>query len=110
MLLDIIVVNKNEYAIMVPAEDAELENGEAEEQEAVIFRIDENEDGEQTLVAIDDDEEWDSVAAAWEEQAGMRKNNGKTGEKSIIMGKQLRLALGIAALIIVILGVALLYK
>ncbi|HHU30185.1 MAG: DUF1292 domain-containing protein [Bacillota bacterium] len=69
VLLDIIVVNKNEYAIMVPAEDAELENGEAEEQEAVIFRIDENEDGEQTLVAIDDDEEWDSVAAAWEEQA-----------------------------------------
>ena len=68
VLLDIVVVNENEYAIMVPAEDAELENGEAEEQEAVIFRIDENEDGEQTLVAIDD-EEWDSVAAAWEEQA-----------------------------------------
>lgn len=69
VLLDIVVVNENEYAIMVSAEDAELENGEAEEQEAVIFRIDENEDGEQTLVAIDDDEEWDSVAAAWEEQA-----------------------------------------
>ena len=41
----ILSVNENEYAIMVPAEDAELENGEAEEQEAVIFRIDENEDG-----------------------------------------------------------------
>ena len=34
-----------------------------------LFSDFENEDGEQTLVAIDDDEEWDSVAAAWEEQA-----------------------------------------
>lgn len=67
MVLDIILVNDSEYAIMVPA-DQEMVDTEADEQEAVIFRIDEK-DGEQTLVVVEDDEEWDAVAAAWEEMA-----------------------------------------
>lgn len=69
MVLDIILVNDNEYAIMVPADQGMVDT-EADEQEAVIFRIDEK-DGEQTLVVVEDDEEWDAVAAAWEEMADL---------------------------------------
>ncbi|MDW7650707.1 MAG: DUF1292 domain-containing protein [Bacillota bacterium] len=65
MVLDIIMVNDSEYAIMVPAEEG-LVNSESDEQEAIIFRIDET-DGEQALVVVEDDAEWDAVAAAWEE-------------------------------------------
>jgi uncharacterized protein YrzB (UPF0473 family) len=64
MVLDIILVNEIEYAIMVPAEEG-LTDTESEEQEAIIFRIDET-DGEQALVVVEDDDEWDVVAAAWE--------------------------------------------
>ena len=65
MMLDIIMVNESEYAIMVPADEG-LVDDDSEEQEAVIFRIDEI-DGEQTLTVVEEDAEWDEVAAAWEE-------------------------------------------
>lgn len=65
MVLDIILVNESEYAIMVPADEG-LVDTEADEQEAVIFRIDDN-DGEQMLTVVEDDAEWDAVAEAWEE-------------------------------------------
>lgn len=67
MVLDIILVNESEYAIMVPANDSMVDD-DSEEQEAVIFRIDDN-DGEQMLTVVEDDVEWDAVAAAWEEMA-----------------------------------------
>lgn len=69
MVLDIIMVNDSEYAIMIPAIEEDVEP-EEEEQEAIIFRIDEN-DGEQSLTVVEDDDEWDAVAAAWEELATM---------------------------------------
>lgn len=69
VVLDIIMVNDSEYAIMVPTEQG-MADTESEEQEAVIFRIDET-DGEQSLTVVEDDEEWDAVAAAWEEMADL---------------------------------------
>lgn len=72
MLLDIIMVNDHEYAIMLPVsseeEDAAEEDAAEEEQEAIVFRIDDS-DGEQSLTVVEDDEEWEAVAAAWEEMA-----------------------------------------
>ncbi|NLM46816.1 MAG: DUF1292 domain-containing protein [Firmicutes bacterium] len=69
ILLDIIMVDDKEYAIMIPSEAAEEKNSaEDEEQEAVIFRIDADEDGNETLVVVEDDAEWEAVAQAWEEQ------------------------------------------
>lgn len=73
MVLDIILVKENEYAIMVPAENGLVDN-EADEQEAVIFRIDDN-DGEQMLTVVEDDDEWDSVAEAWEEMNGLEDDD-----------------------------------
>jgi uncharacterized protein YrzB (UPF0473 family) len=69
MVLDIILVKESEYAIMVPTED-DLMESEDEEQEAVIFRIDET-DGEQVLTVVEDDIEWEAVAEAWEEMNGL---------------------------------------
>ncbi|MCR3921857.1 MAG: DUF1292 domain-containing protein [Firmicutes bacterium] len=69
MVLDIIMVNESEYAIMIPTLATDEEVAE-EEQEAIIFRIDETE-GEQALTVVEDDAEWDAVAAAWEELADL---------------------------------------
>lgn len=73
MVLDIIPVKESEYAILVPT-DNELIDNEAEEQDAVIFRIDEN-DGEQMLTVVEDDEEWDAVAEAWEELTDLEEDD-----------------------------------
>lgn len=64
-VLDVIEVDDREYAILVPAEEEE-ELTEAD-AEAVIFRLETDEDGEEVLVDVDDDEEFNRVARAWEE-------------------------------------------
>lgn len=71
ILVDRFLVNKSDYAILVPfTENEEGENGEAfehEEEEAFIFRID-LEKGEEMLVEVDDENEWKQVASVWEKR------------------------------------------
>ncbi len=62
-LLDVIEVDENEYAILIPAEDGDAE----EADEAVILRMEEDEEGNEVLVDIDDEAEFERVATAWEE-------------------------------------------
>jgi len=64
-LVDILEVQDREYAVLLPPEEAEAD--EDEECEAVILRIDREEDGSEVLVDIEDDEEWQRVAGAWDE-------------------------------------------
>jgi len=71
LVLDILTVNENDYAILLP-EGTDF-NSETDEQEAIIFRIVETED-EQTLLAVDDDQEWEEVSKAWEEVHGGNEN------------------------------------
>ena len=59
-IVQVITVDDKDYAILLPIEDGE------EGDEAVIMRIDE-EDGEDVLVEIESEEEFDRVADAWEE-------------------------------------------
>lgn len=63
-VVDMIEVNGKEYAILLPFSDEEELD---DESEAVILRVDKAEDGEEILVDIEDDEEWEKVADAWEE-------------------------------------------
>lgn len=63
-VVDYFEVDGKEYAILLPAEGAE-----EEEEEALIFRVEEDTDGNQVLVEIEDDDEWEKVASAWEEMA-----------------------------------------
>lgn len=62
-LLDVIEVDENEYAILIPAEDSDAE----EADEAVILRMEEDDEGNEVLVDIDDESEFERVATAWEE-------------------------------------------
>ena len=48
----------NEYKAMIPVN----ENGEEESEEYVILKFDKDENGEDLLVTIDDDEEFDRIA------------------------------------------------
>ncbi len=59
-VIDIIEMDGSEYAILQP-----LEEGEEDEDEAIILRIDTDEDGNEILVDIEDDEEWEKVADTW---------------------------------------------
>ena len=58
-VIDIIEVDGSEYAILLPVED--------ENDEAVILKFAHDEDGNELLVDIEDDEEWEKVADVWEE-------------------------------------------
>ncbi|MCF8009789.1 MAG: DUF1292 domain-containing protein [Clostridiales bacterium] len=58
-LIDIIEVEENEYAILLPpVEDA---------TEAVVLKKSTDEDGNEILVDIEDEDEWEKIEAAWEQ-------------------------------------------
>jgi len=59
-LVQVIKVDEKDYAILLPME------GDEEADEAVILRIDQ-ENGEDVLVEIEDEEEFERVAEAWDE-------------------------------------------
>jgi uncharacterized protein YrzB (UPF0473 family) len=59
-VLDIIEVEGCEYAILFPLEEVE------EADEAFILKIGTNENGEEVLYEIEDDEEWEKVACAYD--------------------------------------------
>lgn len=58
-VIDVIEVDGSEYAILLPAD--------GESDEAEVLRIETDESGEEILVEINDDEEWERVARVWEE-------------------------------------------
>jgi len=69
-LVDRFQVDLNEYAILVPVlylEDCEDDDAVDLEDEAFIFRID-LEEGEEMLIEVEDEIEWNQVAAVWEER------------------------------------------
>ena len=69
-VLDRFFVESSEYAILVPVsvneEDDDTEEMSMDEN-AYIFRIDLDE-GEETLVEVEDESEWEAVASVWEER------------------------------------------
>jgi len=58
-LIEIIEVDGAEYAILLPADE--------DDNEAIILRLTKDEDGNDLLVDIEDDDEWEKVADAYEE-------------------------------------------
>ncbi|HEY8349407.1 MAG TPA: DUF1292 domain-containing protein [Clostridiales bacterium] len=57
--IDTIELNGNEYVVLVPLEEEE-DDGQ-EEEEVVILRVEHTEDGEDTFVTIEDDDELEEV-------------------------------------------------
>lgn len=52
-------IEENEYVIVVPSDEND------EEAEAVALKIEVNDDGEEVLVSIDDEDEFDMVQEAY---------------------------------------------
>jgi uncharacterized protein YrzB (UPF0473 family) len=57
--IDTIEMNGNEYVVLAPLGEEVTE--ETDEEEIVILKVDHNEDGEDTFVTIEDDDELDDV-------------------------------------------------
>jgi putative holliday junction resolvase len=62
-LLNIVEVDKAKYAVMIP----EIQESEEEQEEAVIFRIETDDEGEEVLVDIEDDDEFAKVCEVLDE-------------------------------------------
>lgn len=60
-LLNVLEVDGLKYAVMLP------EAADEEDEEAIIFRIDTDEAGEEVLVDIEDDNEFDKVCQVLED-------------------------------------------
>lgn len=70
-VIDAFLVDEKRYAILLPV--YEEEDGDDMEidvdDDAYIFRVEmDDETGEETMAEVDDEEEWERVAAAWEER------------------------------------------
>lgn len=61
-------IDGNNYVVVAPI-DEEMEDEEDEEVEIVILRAIYDEEGNMYLSDIEDDEEWEKVADAWQELA-----------------------------------------
>ncbi|MDD2234777.1 MAG: DUF1292 domain-containing protein [Desulfitobacteriaceae bacterium] len=65
--LDTLDVDGSTYFILMPIlgeEEAESEDEDADE--AIILKLGKDEQGNEMLIDIDDDEEWEKVADAWD--------------------------------------------
>lgn len=60
IILKKIALDNKEYAVLQPVD----------EDEAIILKYDRDENGEEILCDIEDDEEWERVADAFEESVG----------------------------------------
>lgn len=60
-IIDVLEVEGNRYAVLFPLDDEE-----ADDDEALIMRLETDEDGDDVLVDIEDDQEWEKVVAEWE--------------------------------------------
>jgi uncharacterized protein YrzB (UPF0473 family) len=60
-VLGVVSAEENDYAILIPLEEEEDEEGNA-----YIFRIDTQENGEELLTEVENDEEFQRVKEAWE--------------------------------------------
>lgn len=58
-MIDMVEVDGNKYAVLVPLGEG------ADEEEAIILKIVEDENGEEVLYDIEDDEEWEKVVDIW---------------------------------------------
>jgi uncharacterized protein YrzB (UPF0473 family) len=68
-LLAELEIEDQSYRVLVPAAEDEEEVDEDEEVEVIILKVVYDEEGNEFLADIEDDEEWEKVADAWQELA-----------------------------------------
>lgn len=67
-VLDVLEIDENEYCILLPLDHEE------EEEEAIILKIGTDESGDEVLFEVEEDDEWEMVAAAWQKLADSESN------------------------------------
>lgn len=74
LFLDAFESSGRRYAVLVPLEGTDDEDAEGSEDEdfvegneAMIFRLEQDDQGDEVFVEIESDDEWAQVTAAWEE-------------------------------------------
>jgi len=60
--LDTLEVDGNTYFVLLPVSE---EEAETEDDEAIILKLGHDDQGNEMLLDIEDDEEWEKVADAW---------------------------------------------
>ena len=58
-MIDMVEVDGSQYAVLVPLEEG------SDEDEAIILKIVTDENGDEMLIDIEDDEEWEKVVDIW---------------------------------------------
>ncbi len=66
-LLAELEIEDENYRVLVPLEEEEIEDEDEEEVEVIILKVVFDEEGNEFLADIEDDEEWEKVADAWQE-------------------------------------------
>ena len=59
-LIDVLEIESKRYVVLQPV-DADVTDGALEDDEAIILRLDKDENGEDIFANIEDDAEWDLV-------------------------------------------------
>ena len=59
--IDTIEMNDNEYVVLVPLDEDDDEDIDDDEEEVIILKIEHNDDGEDSFVTIDEDDELEEV-------------------------------------------------
>ena len=68
-LLAELEIDDEKYRVLVTFDEEEDDDSDEEEVEVVILKVVEDEEGNELLSDIEDDEEWEKVADAWQELA-----------------------------------------
>jgi len=68
-LLAELEIEDQNYRVLIPVDEEEVNLEDDEEVEVVILKVVYDEDGNEFLSDIEDDEEWEKVADAWQELA-----------------------------------------
>ena len=63
-LIDVFELNGQRYAVLQPVNLEDVEEGMGED-DAIIFRLDADEEGEEIFAYIEDDEEWEAAIDAY---------------------------------------------
>lgn len=71
VVIDLVELDDRKYAIVADPDD---------EEEAFIFRLLHEDDGTPVLVEIEDDDEWDAVAEAWEDMVAEEEDEAYAEE------------------------------
>ncbi|MFA5383139.1 MAG: DUF1292 domain-containing protein [Eubacteriales bacterium] len=64
-VIDIVEMENAQYAVLLAVEESPDEDSEGE---VIILKFGKDDTGSDILVTIEDDEEWERVADAWEEK------------------------------------------